>query len=168
MPGRTMADAAARGVMATLLDRTGDALAAIAAAGLTPHQAEVIIFVSKQASDISSSRTSISASLFRTMCGSDRRANTSHSTRTSPNASRCGGLLPSGVSPGGRSRGGRWTGRVPSQYIESTSAVFTFAAVFSLIAASNADAACAVLATADGKLQDRGIGGSKFYTKGTV
>jgi len=124
MPGRTMADAAARGVMATLLDRTGDALAAIAAAGLTPHQAEVIIFVSKQASDISSSRTSISASLFRTMCGSDRRANTSHSTRTSPNASRCGGLLPSGVSPGGRSRGGRWTGRVPSLYILVTPKYF--------------------------------------------
>jgi len=75
---------------------------------------------------------------------------------------------PEWLTRGDRSRGGRWTGRVPSQYIESTSAVFTFAAVFSLIAASNAAAACAVLATADGKLQDRGIGGSKFCTKGTV
>jgi hypothetical protein len=37
--------------------------------------------------------TRTSSSSFPSTCGSDRRANTSHSTRTSPNASRCGGTL---------------------------------------------------------------------------
>src|SRR5262245_53587831 len=88
--------------------RTHDALAAIAAAGLTLLQAEVLPSWLRFGTSLLKGTcgwricpTRTSSSSFPSTCGSDRRANTSHSTRTSPNASRFGGAWPPGGGPRG-------------------------------------------------------------------
>src|SRR5215831_10612904 len=91
--------------------RTDDALAAIAAAGLTPFKLRLLASWLRFGTSllkwtcgwrICPTRTSSSSSY---TCGSDRRANTSHSTRTSPNASRFGGNALSLAGGGARGLG---------------------------------------------------------------